>query len=358
MKCDSRFSVEVCVTGQHREMLDQVLALFGVDPLYDLNIMQPGQTLSGITAAILTGMDSVFRNRRPDFLIVQGDTTTTLAASIAAFYHRVPVVHVEAGLRTGDPNQPFPEEMNRVLTTRLACLHFAPTKRAAETLRAEGVDDKAITISGNTGIDSVLWVKNAIESGEIVRPEWEWLDPTRRLILVTTHRRENFGDEMRAIMKALVMIAQRNDVQIAFPVHRNPEVRKPAYETLAKVPQVVLLDPLSYGSFVDLMDRSFFILTDSGGVQEEAPSLGKPVLVMREKTERPEAVESGTARLVGTAPDVILREANILLDNSVEYGARTRVHNPYGDGRACDVILSTLAQYSASQAHRSGAKND
>ena len=323
-------------------MLDQVLQTFSVRPDYDLNLMQPGQSLSALTANVLTALEPVLQRERPDIVVVQGDTTTTLAAALGAFYHRTAVAHVEAGLRTGDLWQPFPEEMNRVLTTRLAAIHFAPTERAAAALRAEGVPADRIAITGNTGIDAILYVRDALDRGELTAPAWPWLDPTRKLVLVTSHRRENFGDGFRCAMAALRKLTERDDVQLAYPVHRNPHVLGPAHELLSGLPNVVLLEPLPYVPFVDLMRRAYLIVTDSGGVQEEAPSLGKPVLVLREKTERPEAVEAGTVRLVGTSETAILREATRLLDDPGEYLAMTRVHNPYGDGHACEAIVAAL----------------
>jgi UDP-N-acetylglucosamine 2-epimerase (non-hydrolysing) len=276
-------------------------------------------------------------------VIVQGDTTTTLAAALAAFYRGIPVAHVEAGLRTGDLRQPFPEEMNRVLTSRLTTLHFAPTGRAAEALFAEGTDRASVFVTGNTGIDAVLFVRDALASGALPRPEWEWLDPGKRLILVTSHRRENFGPGFSNVLRALARLAARGDAQIVYPVHRNPNVAEPAHAILGGTRNVVLLDPLSYVPFVDLMGRCRLIISDSGGIQEEAPSLGKPVLVLRDKTERPEAVEAGTVKLVGTAEDRIVEEAARLLEDEAEYARMTRVHNPYGDGRACERIAQILA---------------
>lgn len=339
-----KFSVTVCVTAQHRDMLDQVLDAFDVRPDYDLNLMQPGQTLPGLTANLLTALEPVFAREKPDLAVVQGDTTTTMAAALGAFYQHVPVAHVEAGLRTGDMLQPFPEEMNRVLTTRLAALHFAPTRRAAAALMAEGVSRDRVRITGNTGIDAVLWVRDALDRGMVAPPAWPWLDPSRKLILVTSHRRENFGAAFQSEMRALETLARRGDVQIVYPVHRNPNVSGPAYEVLGGRPNIVLLEPLPYVPFVDLMRRSYLLLTDSGGIQEEAPSLGKPVLVLRQKTERPEAVEAGTVKLVGTAEDAIVAAAAALLDDPAQYAGMTRVHNPYGDGHACEAITSALAE--------------
>ncbi len=338
----SRFDVRVCATAQHREMLDQALDAFSVTPDFDLNLMEPGQTLTGLTARLISAIDPVLEEYRPDLVLVQGDTTTTLAAALAAFYRRVPVAHVEAGLRTGDMDQPFPEEMNRVLVSRLAQWHFAPTPSAAEALQREGVNCDHLLITGNTGIDAVLFVRDALLSGAIPRPDWSWLDASRRLVLVTSHRRESFGPAFEGSMRALAHLAERRDVQIVYPVHPNPNVSGPARARLSRLPNIVLLDPQPYAAFVDLMLRSRLILTDSGGIQEEAPSLGKPVLVLREKTERPEAVEAGTVKLVGTCESRIVAEANWLLDDPAEYERMTRVHNPYGDGHACERITSAL----------------
>ena len=337
------FHVKVCVTAQHRAMLDQVLDAFGVAPDFDLDLMQAGQTLCGLTARILAALEPVLSTERPDLVVVQGDTTTTLAGALAAFYHRIDVAHVEAGLRTGDMRQPFPEEMNRVVTSRIAALHFAPTAAAAAALLAEGVARERIAVTGNTGIDAVLWVARALDAGTLQAPAWKWMDPSRKLVVVTSHRRENFGPGFDRVMRALARLAERPDVQIVYPVHRNPLVLGPARETLSSVRNVVLLDPLPYVPFVDLMRRSWMIVTDSGGIQEEAPSLGKPVLVLREKTERPEAVEAGTVKLVGTGEHRIVAEAARLLDDRDEYARMTRIHNPYGDGHACERIALALA---------------
>jgi UDP-N-acetylglucosamine 2-epimerase (non-hydrolysing) len=341
----SEFMVHVCVTAQHRHMLDQVLEAFHVAPDHDLDIMRPHQTLAGLTARILEALEPVLETESPDLILVQGDTTTTLAAALAGFYRRTPVGHVEAGLRTGDLSQPFPEEMNRVLTTRVADLHFAPTTRAAANLIAEGVPQERIHVTGNTGIDAVLYVRNAMESGALPETTWPWLDASRRLIVVTSHRRENFGNGFVREMQALARIATRPDVEIVYPVHRNPNVLEPAHEMLGGRPNIHLIEPLPYVPFVDLLRRSYLILTDSGGIQEEAPSLGKPVLVMREKTERPEAVEAGTVKLVGTDEERIVSETARLLDDCDEYARMTRVHNPYGDGQACRRIAEILSGY-------------
>jgi len=337
------FQVKVCVTAQHRGMLDQVLQAFGITPEIDLDLMQPGQTLSGLTARILLAIEPVLTEDRPDLVIVQGDTTTTLAGALAAFYHHIDVAHVEAGLRTGDLQQPFPEELNRVLTTRITSWHFAPTDGAAGALLGEGVARERIFVTGNTGIDAVLYVRDALDRGDLQAAPWPWIDGGKQLILVTSHRRENFGPGFERAMHALLKLASRGDVQIVYPVHRNPHVQGPAHQILAGMKNVVLLEPLPYVPFVDLMRRSKLIITDSGGIQEEAPSLGKPVLVLREKTERPEAVQAGTVKLVGTDERLIVAEATRLLDDEAEYTRMTRVHNPYGDGHACQRIAAALA---------------
>ncbi len=338
--------VRVCVTAQHREMLDQVLAAFEVRPDHDLDLMRPNQTLPEASARMLTGLDPIFAADRPGVVIVQGDTTTTLLGSLGAFYRRVPVAHVEAGLRTHDLAQPFPEEMNRVLTGRIATLHFAATDGAAANLKREGVDPAAITVTGNTGIDAVLHVRDSLGNGRLSGREWPELDAARKLIVVTAHRRESFGDGFERICEALARLAAHPGVTIVFPVHPNPNVRGPVDRLLRGRPNIVLIEPLDYVPFVDLMRRAYLIVTDSGGIQEEAPSLGKPVLVLREKTERPEAVEAGTVRLVGTDTERIVNEAARLLDDKEMYRAMSLVHNPYGDGRASarisDVICSFL----------------
>ena len=341
------YTVKVCVTAQHREMLDHALEAFSIQPDYDLDLMQPRQTLAGLTARILAALDPVLEAERPDLVIVQGDTTTTLAGALAAFYREIPVAHVEAGLRTGDMTQPFPEEMNRVLTSRLAAWHFAPTVRAAEALLREGTAREKIFVTGNTGIDAVLYVRDALDSGALRAPDWPWLEAGKHLVLVTSHRRESFGPGIESVMRALARLASRGDVQIVYPVHRNPNVTGPAHALLAGLPHVTLLDPLPYVPFVDLMRRCKLIITDSGGIQEEAPSLGKPVLVLRAKTERPEAVEAGTVKLVGVDQHRIVAEAARLLDDPAEYARLTRIHNPYGDGHACERIAEALAKQPA-----------
>ncbi len=337
--------MRVCVTAQHRQMLDQVLGIFGIRPDYDLDLMTPGQTLAQITSRILSALDPLLASAGADLAIVQGDTTTTMAAALAAFYRRIPVAHVEAGLRTGNLAQPFPEEMNRLVTGRLAALHFAPTQGARQNLLAEGTPPGSIFVTGNTGIDAVLYVAAALDRKELLVHNWPWLDPSRKLIVVTAHRRESFGGGIERICDALLELAGRQDVQIVYPVHRNPAVLDPVTEKLSRAPNVVLLDPLDYVSFVDLMRRAWLLITDSGGIQEEAPSLGKPVLVMRECTERPEAVEAGTVKLVGTDPGTIVAEASRLLTDEEEYRRMARIHNPYGDGRASERITNAIAGY-------------
>jgi UDP-N-acetylglucosamine 2-epimerase (non-hydrolysing) len=337
VKClggDPRFKVRVAVTAQHRALLDQVLKAFAIEPDYDLDVMREGQTLGQAASRMLGALEGVLESERPDCVIVQGDTTTTFCGALAAFYNGIPVAHVEAGLRTGDVRQPFPEEMNRVLTARLAAVHFAATEGAAENLRREGVPGDSIFMTGNTGIDAVLAVRDALpQVGE----------ETRKTILVTAHRRETFGDGLVHICEALRRLAARGDVEIIFAVHPNPNVRAVVHERLRGVAGIRLIEPLEYVAFVDLMRRAYILLTDSGGIQEEGPSLGKPVLVMRDKTERPEAVEAGTARLTGTDADRIVAEAARLLDDREEYVRRARIHNPYGDGQASARIRDILA---------------
>lgn len=341
----AHFDVKVCVTAQHREMLDQVLAAFQVVPDHDLDLMLPGQTLFQSTSRILAGLEPVLGAEKPDIVIVQGDTTTTLCGALAAFYARIPVAHVEAGLRTHDMSQPFPEEMNRVVTSRLTALHFAVTERSAENLRAEGIPADSISVTGNTGIDAVLYVRDALERGELRGPDWPEIDPGKKLIVVTAHRRESFGDGFGRICRALAKIAERSDVQLVYPVHPNPNVQDPVQRYLAGQPNVRLIAPQSYVPFVDLMRRAYLLITDSGGIQEEGPSLGKPILVLREKTERPEAVTAGTVKLVGTDEKRIVGAASILLGDSGAYHQMSRVHNPYGDGQASARISGLIHSF-------------
>jgi UDP-N-acetylglucosamine 2-epimerase (non-hydrolysing) len=328
----------VCVTAQHREMLDQVLSLFQLRPDHDLDLMREGQTLTQITTRALTELEPYLARERPDFMLVQGDTTTTMAASLAAFYARVPVGHVEAGLRTGDPAYPYPEEVNRRVTTVIATHHFAPTEGARRNLLREGVAPGAITVTGNTVIDALLETVGASPSRVPKLPL-----RGKRIVLVTAHRRENFGAPLEEIIGALRDLASRYpDVDLVYPVHRNPNVDGPVRAALTGAPGIHLLDPLEYKSFCDLMAASYLILTDSGGIQEEAPSLGKPVLVLRDETERPEAVEAGVVRLVGPHRAEIVAQASRLLDDASAYAAMATRRNPYGDGRAAERIVAML----------------
>ncbi|HEY3333165.1 MAG TPA: UDP-N-acetylglucosamine 2-epimerase (non-hydrolyzing) [Capsulimonadaceae bacterium] len=339
------FDLRVVVTGQHREMLDQVLQVFEITPDHDLKIMVPGQTLAGITARGMTGLDSYFADEKPDVVIAQGDTTTTFVAALAAFYHKAVFGHVEAGLRTGNKFDPFPEEMNRLLTTRLTTLHFPPTEESAANLRAEGVADDTIVVTGNTVIDALL--ATAAKPYVPVEPELKAaLDETNRVILVTAHRRENWGDPMARICTAVRTIVEANpDVTVVFALHRNPIVRDTVYPILQGVDRVRLIEPPDYAPFVKLEQKATLILTDSGGVQEEAPSLGKPVLVMRETTERPEGVDAGTAKLVGTDVETIVREATTLLTDPVAYERMSRAVSPYGDGKAAERCVDAIEAY-------------
>ncbi len=341
------FRCQVCVTGQHREMLDQVLTLFSIQPDFDLNIMKRGQDLYDVTTAIVTGMRDVLAQARPDLVLVHGDTTTTMAATLAAFYNRTPVAHVEAGLRTGNLLSPWPEEANRKLTGALASLHFAPTEKARDNLIREGVQAQTIVVTGNTVIDALLHVRERLATDARLRADAQrmlpQLDSSRRLVLVTGHRRESFGDGFERICAALAQIARtRPDVDVVYPVHLNPSVREPVNRLLTGIANVHLIEPLDYLPFVSLMDRAHLILTDSGGIQEEAPSLRKPVLVMRETTERQEAVDAGVVRLVGTDVRAIVEGVTHLLADHAAYAAMSRGDNPYGDGRACERIAVTL----------------
>jgi UDP-N-acetylglucosamine 2-epimerase (non-hydrolysing) len=348
LKKRPELDVEVCVTAQHREMLDQVLNLFELTPEYDLDLMQPGQDLFDITTRALQGLKDVFSEAKPDLVLVHGDTTTTFSASLAAFYQKIPVGHIEAGLRTGDIYSPWPEEINRKLTGSLTELHFAPTEKSQQNLLAENISSDNIFVTGNTVIDALLQVvdivKTDTELNQKLKKQFDFVDSTKKLILVTGHRRESFGGGFERICQALKFLAKRGDVQVVYPVHLNPNVKEPVDRILADVENVHLIEPLDYLPFVYLMSRTYFILTDSGGVQEEAPSLGKPVLVMRDTTERPEAIQAGTVKLVGTDLDYIVEQAIILLDNQQEYKKMSIAHNPYGDGKACariaDIIIS------------------
>jgi UDP-N-acetylglucosamine 2-epimerase (non-hydrolysing) len=338
----------VAVTAQHRQMLDQVLELFGIVPDEDLDVMQPGQTLAGLTAKILAGMTDVIARHAPDIVLVHGDTTTTFATSLAAFYNRTPIGHVEAGLRTGNLYSPWPEEANRKLTGVLTALHFAPTERSRDNLLAEGVPEAGIQVTGNTVIDALLAVVEKIrdqpELDHALASRFPFLDPGKRLVLVTGHRRENFGSGFEQICQALKAIAERGDTQVVYPVHLNPNVQEPVNRVLSGQSSVHLIEPQDYLPFVYLMSRAHLIVTDSGGVQEEAPALGKPVLVMRDTTERPEAVDAGTVVLVGTDSARIVEEVSRLLDDSEAYERMSHAHNPYGDGKAATRIVDTVVR--------------
>jgi UDP-N-acetylglucosamine 2-epimerase (non-hydrolysing) len=343
----SSFETKVCITAQHREMLDQVLSFFEITPDYDLDLMKPNQNLYSLTADIITNLKPILEEFKPDYVYVHGDTTTTMAASIASFYSGAKVCHVEAGLRTFNKRSPFPEEMNRSVTGSIADYHFSPTETSKKNLLEENIDARNILITGNTVIDALKYSNAKVNSPGFNNEEIEsvkaFLETTKRLILVTGHRRENHGQGFVNICNALKQIVQENsDVQVIYPVHLNPNVQKPVYEILKDVPNLTLIAPLSYPSFIWLMSQSHLIITDSGGVQEEAPSLGKPVLVMRDTTERPEAVEVGTVLLVGTDTIKIVSEANKLLNNNSFYTKMSMLHNPYGDGTACKKIVEYI----------------
>jgi UDP-N-acetylglucosamine 2-epimerase (non-hydrolysing) len=345
LRASSDFQPIVAVTGQHREMLDQVNALFGIVPDHDLDILTPGQTLTDVTTRALSGVNGLVRDVRPDAVIVQGDTTTTFAGALAAFYEQIPVVHVEAGLRTANRYSPFPEEVNRRLTTQLTSVHLAPTPRNRDLLQAEGIEPASIAVTGNTVIDALF---------EVVGQKHAYSDPRleeltasgRRIILVTTHRRESWGDRMQAAMGALARVVRAHpDDEVVLPMHRNPVVREVVEAELGGLPNVTLTEPLAYAEFARLMSESHLVLTDSGGVQEEAPSLGKPVLVLRDNTERPEAVDAGTVKLVGTHPAVVEAELTKLLDDDAAYAKMASAVNPYGDGKAAPRCVAALAEF-------------
>ncbi len=350
-KNQPQFDTQVCVTAQHREMLDQVLDFFGITPDYDLDVMKKGQGLVSLSSAILDGLKSVSENAKPDAIFVQGDTTTSTIAALAAFYSGIKVYHIEAGLRTLNRFLPYPEEVNRQVTARLADLHFAPTITAKNNLLDEGIEPDKIWVMGNTVIDALLSGIELLK--DYSSPELEQLksslNPSKKLILVTGHRRESFGDGFKKICIALKKIAQRSDVQIVYPVHLNPNVQEPVYSLLGHEENITLMKPLGYPEFIWLMQQSYLVLTDSGGIQEEAPSLGKPVLVMRGHTERMEAIETGTAILVGTNPDLITQSVNRLLDNEVLYREMSAKVNPFGDGSASKQILECLKEIDFSE---------
>jgi UDP-N-acetylglucosamine 2-epimerase (non-hydrolysing) len=348
------FETKVCVTAQHREMLDQVLELFEIVPDYDLNLMKPGQDLYDITSNVLLGMKDVLSDFKPDVVLVHGDTTTTSATSLSAFYQQIKIGHVEAGLRTGDLLSPWPEEANRQITGVLSNYHFAPTSTSADNLKIENKDTKSIIVTGNTVIDALFLALDKIKSDKDLEikisnhiescfDNSKFKIQNSKFILVTGHRRENHGQGFINICEALKIIALNNkEIDIVYPVHLNPNVKKPVYEILSDIPNIYLIEPLQYEQFIYMMDKSYFIITDSGGVQEEAPSLGKPVLVMRDTTERPEAVNAGTVKLVGTDKEKIIKEAQKLIDDKKEYEKMSKAHNPYGDGRASEKIVDFL----------------
>jgi len=342
-----RFETKVCITAQHREMLDQVLHFFEILPDYDLDLMKPDQNLYSLTSDIVSNLKPVLEDFKPDYIFVHGDTTTTMATSLAGFYSGAQICHVEAGLRTFNMKSPFPEEMNRCVTSVLTNIHFAPTLTSKQNLRHENKSESSIIITGNTVIDALLYSVNKVKSTNYINDEIKSIkklvNPEERIILVTGHRRENHGPGFINICKALKQIAlDFKDVKIIYPVHLNPNVQKPVYELLAGIDNIKLIDPLSYPTFVWLMEKSYLIITDSGGVQEEAPSLGKPVLVMRNTTERPEAVEAGTVLLVGTDTEKIILETEKLLKSKEKYIIMSRLHNPYGDGNACKKIVNHI----------------
>ncbi len=343
-KYPEKAEIRVCITAQHREMLDQVLRFFAIAPHYDLNLMRPGQQLGQLTANVLSGMQPVLDDFRPDIVLVHGDTTTSVAAALAAFYARATVAHVEAGLRTQDKLSPYPEELNRQLTSRIADLHFAPTEQARLNLLQEHIPAGTVIVTGNTVVDALHMAIRALRTyrdSEINSLEQQ-IDPRRRLLLVTAHRRENFGKGFTQICEALRHLALHEEIQIVFPVHLNPQVQQPVYSLLKGLPNVHLVAPLGYPAFTWLMQRSYLVITDSGGVQEEAPGLGKPVLVMRDTSERPEAIAAGTVKLVGTSRERIITEATRLLDDPGAYGQMARAHNPYGDGQSAGRIAEVV----------------
>jgi len=346
---DNRFEAKVCVTAQHREMLDQVLELFEITPDYDLNLMKPGQDLTDITCGILQGVKPVLSEFKPDYVLVHGDTATTLSTTLASYYQQIKVGHVEAGLRTGKIYSPWPEEGNRKLTGAIADLHFSPTETSKQNLLKENIDPEKIIVTGNTVIDSLLDVIEKLESNvelkSSLQAKFDFLDVNKRLVLITGHRRESFGGGFERICEATSQMAKAfPNVEFVYPMHLNPNVREPVNRLLAGLNNVFLIEPLDYLPFVYLMNKAYVLLTDSGGIQEEAPSLGKPVLVMRDTTERPEALDAGTVKLVGTSVETIVTELTVLLSNEDSYKAMSFAHNPYGDGKACIRICDVLAQ--------------
>jgi UDP-N-acetylglucosamine 2-epimerase (non-hydrolysing) len=348
LAADERFDAKVCVTAQHREMLDQVLELFEITPDYDLNLMKPGQDLTDITCGILQGLKPVLEEFKADHVLVHGDTATTLSTTLAAYYQQIKVGHVEAGLRTGNIYSPWPEEGNRKLTSTIADFHFAPTETSKQNLLSEDIDPKKIIVTGNTVIDALLNVIEKLETNvelkSLLQAKFDFLDENKRLVLITGHRRESFGGGFERICEAIAQMATAfPDVEFVYPMHLNPNVREPVNRLLADLNNVFLIEPLDYLPFVYLMNKSYVLLTDSGGIQEEAPSLGKPVLVMRDTTERPEALDAGTVKLVGTDVEIIVTELTSLLSNKDAYKKMSFAHNPYGDGKACSRICDVLA---------------
>jgi UDP-N-acetylglucosamine 2-epimerase (non-hydrolysing) len=346
LQANVRFETKLCVTAQHRKMLDEVLEFFAIKPDYDLNVMKSAQSLTDLTVVILNGMCPILSQTKPDILLVHGDTATTFAAALAAYYQQIPVGHVEAGLRTGNLYAPWPEEANRKLTASLATLHFSPTQKAAKNLLMEGVSKDAIEVTGNTAIDALFYASESLKNPALqqhFRLRFPFLEATKKCILVTGHRRENFGDGFERICQALLeIVSKHSNVQIVYPVHLNPNVRKTVDRLLKGVKNIHLTEPLDYQAFIYLMNKAYLILTDSGGIQEEAPSLGKPVLVMRDTTERPEAIEAGTVKLVGTDVKKITQAVDSLLNDNKIYKAMRLIHNPYGDGKACERIIQRL----------------
>jgi UDP-N-acetylglucosamine 2-epimerase (non-hydrolysing) len=349
LQSSEKLEVEVCVTAQHRQMLDQVLTLFEIVPEYDLDLMSPNQSLTKITTRVLTGLEKVFEQSKPDIVLVHGDTTTTMATTIACYYQRIQVGHVEAGLRTHDIYSPWPEEGNRKLVSTISKYNFAPTDKSKQNLLLEGVSESTISVTGNTVIDSLLDTVEKIDANRKLQAEIEthfkMIDFSKKIILVTGHRRENFGDGFERICAALSKLSERDDIEIVYPVHLNPHVREPVNRLLGSIANIKLIEPLDYLPFVYLMKKSCIILTDSGGIQEEAPSLGKPVLVMRDTTERPEALEAGTVKLVGTDVELITSSVESLLDDKDLYETMSKSHNPYGDGQACQRIIKVLENH-------------
>ncbi|MDB2315828.1 UDP-N-acetylglucosamine 2-epimerase (non-hydrolyzing) [Luminiphilus sp.] len=356
MRSDTRFETTVCSTGQHKEMLEQVMQIFDITPDINLSIMRHGQTLDEVTARILVKMTDILQSIKPDLVLVHGDTTTAMAAAISSFYNGTPVGHVEAGLRTFDLSAPFPEEFNRQVVTKVSSLHFAPTETSRANLIAEGVDTAGVAVTGNTVIDALFWMieKNEQASDDLLSyfmTKLGWCVSDRKFVLITGHRRENFGDGFLSICSAIAKVAEKYpDIAFVYPVHLNPKVKEPVNAILGDIANVHLISPLEYTEFVFLLSQCHFVLTDSGGIQEEAPSLGKPVLVMRDVTERPEAVDAGTVKLVGSNESVLIKNISSLLDNETAYSEMSRAHNPYGDGRACDQIIGFIAKRIGGQA--------